>query len=187
MNFAIRPVTSPNGSTNKKSQRYRTFCFTAFIKSCTSFILIVAQLSSTTQATLKRQMNCPAHQFSARLTCLTEALAYVATICKQAGLKNNQQLRVELVIEELFTNSVNHGYGENCDHPIWIAASTSNESLSITYQDAAPAYNPLTRPTNINSTIGGLGVTLIETFAHTRYLYENGRNTLILTFHISSD
>lgn len=133
-------------------------------------------------------MNFLVHQFSARLASLTEALAHVATICKQAGLKNNEQLRVELVIEELFTNTVHHGYGEDCDRPIWIAAEISKESLCITYQDAAPAYNPLNRTTSrISSSIGGLGMTLIENFANTRYLHENGRNTLILTFPLSSD
>ncbi len=133
-------------------------------------------------------MNCSPHQFSARLTLLTEALTHVATICHQAGLSKNQQLRVELVIEELFTNTVRHGYGEDCDHPIWIAAEMNTESLCITYQDAAPAYNPLTRPINKSPyAIGGLGVTLIEKFAQPYYLHENGRNTLILTFQLSAD
>lgn len=133
-------------------------------------------------------MNCPVHQFPARLTSLTEALTHVAAICKQAGLSKNQQLRVELVIEELFTNTVRHGYGEDCDCPIWIAASTGEESLSITYQDAAPPYNPLSRPINTSPfAIGGLGVTLIEKFARPHYLHENGRNTLTLTFQLSAD
>jgi anti-sigma regulatory factor (Ser/Thr protein kinase) len=133
-------------------------------------------------------MNCPAHQFPARLSSLREALTYVAAICTQAGLKKNEQLRVELVIEELFTNTVCHGYGDDCDDPVWIAANVSNENLCITYQDAAPAYNPLTRPTNrIPSAIGGLGVTLVKHFAQARYFHENGRNTLILTFQLSSD
>lgn len=133
-------------------------------------------------------MNCPVHQFSARLASLTDAITHVATLCKQAGLSKNQQLRVELVIEELFTNTVCHGYGENCDLPIWIAADINADSLRITYQDAAPAYNPLTRQANKNLfAIGGLGVTLIEKFAHPCYRHENGRNTLILTFQLSSD
>ncbi len=133
-------------------------------------------------------MNYPAHQFSARLNSLTEALTYVTTICSEAGLKKNEQLRVELVIEELFTNTVCHGYGEDCDQPIWIAANVDNESLCITYQDAAPAYDPLSQTTNrASSAIGGLGVVLIKHFAQVDYQRENERNTLILTFQLSAN
>ena len=136
----------------------------------------------------KLQMNFPPHRFSARLAALTEALAHVASICKQAGLKHSEQLRVELVVEELFTNTVQHGYGEDCDQPVWIGANFSNDGLCITYEDAAPAYKPLDQITERPSpTIGGLGLTLIEKFAHTRYLHENGRNTIILTFSPTPD
>ena len=129
------------------------------------------------------QKDSSARHFPARLTALTEVLDHIAAICKQAGLKNDEQLRVELAVEELFTNTVRHGYGQDCDQPVWIAADNSNGSLCITYQDAAPAYNPLNRPTDrIPPPIGGLGVTLVENFAHTLYLHENERNTLIMTF-----
>jgi anti-sigma regulatory factor (Ser/Thr protein kinase) len=122
------------------------------------------------------------------MTSLTEVLAHMAAICKQASLKNNEQLRVELVVEELFTNTVHHGYGQDCDQPVWIAADSRDGSLCITYQDAAPAHNPLNRPANrILPPVGGLGITLIENFAQARYLYEDGRNTLILTFPPSHD
>ena len=134
------------------------------------------------------QMNSASHHFPARLTSLSEVLAHITAICKQAGLKNDEQLRVELAVEELFTNTVRHGYGQDSDQSVWIAADNNNGSLCITYQDAAPAYNPLERPTDrIPPPIGGLGVTLIENFAHTRYLHENGRNTLILTFLSAPD
>ena len=128
-------------------------------------------------------MNFAARRFPARLTSLTGVLAYMATICKQVGLKKNEQLRVELAVEELFTNTVCHGYGQDCDQPVWIAADNRNGSLCITYQDAAPAFNPLDRPAGrVPPPIGGLGVTLVENFANMRYLHEDGRNTLILTF-----
>ena len=121
--------------------------------------------------------------FSARLASLAEVLAHAVTICKQAGLNIDERLRVELAIEELFTNTVLHGYGKDCDEPVWISAEINSEGLSITYQDAAPAHNPLVRPIGrVAPAIGGLGVTLIENFAQARYLYEDGRNKLILTF-----
>lgn len=135
------------------------------------------------QTSPTRQMNFASRRFPARMAALTEVLAHMATICKQAGLAHQEQLRVELAVEELFTNTVCHGYGQDCDQPVWIAADSNNRNLCITYQDAAPAYNPMDRLTDRPPPpIGGLGVTLVESFANTRYLHENGRNTLILTF-----
>lgn len=133
-------------------------------------------------------MNFVARRFPARMSALTEVLACVGEICNQAEIKHNAQLRMELVVEELFTNTVLHGYGGDCDLSVWIAANFDNEKLCITYQDEAPAYNPLDRSNNITTpSLGGLGVALVERFAHTRYLHENGRNTLILTFQPSPD
>jgi anti-sigma regulatory factor (Ser/Thr protein kinase) len=133
-------------------------------------------------------MNSTARRFPARLACLTEVLIHMATICKQAGLKSIEKLRVELVVEELFTNTVHHGYGQDCDLPVWIAAYSSNGNLCITYQDAAPAYNPLTHVANKTPpSLGGLGVTLVQNMAQACYHHENGRNTLKLTFPPSPD
>lgn len=132
-------------------------------------------------------LNSSTRRFPARLASLVDVLSHTVAICKQAGLNNDEKLRVELVVEELFTNSVLHGYGQDCDEPVWIAADNNNGALCITYQDAAPAFNPLDRPADrVAPVIGGLGVTLVESFADTRYLYQDGRNTLILTFPPSS-
>ena len=128
-------------------------------------------------------MNFNSRQFTARLSSLGEVLTHTAAICREAGLNKDEQLKAELVIEELFTNSVCHGYGRDCDEPVWIAAENNDGNLCITYQDAAHAYNPLTRPvvTDVPE-IGGLGVTLVERYARPRYSLVNGRNTLLLSF-----
>ena len=129
------------------------------------------------------QTSSAARCFPARIASLTEVLAHMVEICKQVGLRNIEQLRVELVVEELFTNTVRHGYGQDCDQPVWIAADSRDGNLCITYQDAAPAHNPLDRPDDRTPPpVGGLGITLVENFAQARYLHEDGRNTLILTF-----
>ena len=128
-------------------------------------------------------MNSTVRQFPARLAALTEVLAHIAAVCDRSGMTKIEQMRVELAVEELFTNTVRHGYGRDSDQPVWIATETRDGSLCVTYQDAATPYNPLNRPAiTIPPPLGGLGVTLVENFADTRYRYEDGRNTLILTF-----
>jgi anti-sigma regulatory factor (Ser/Thr protein kinase) len=117
------------------------------------------------------------------MASLTEVIAHVAAFCEQAHLQSSETLRVELVVEELFTNSVLHGYGRDSEQSVWLTADIGNGSLCITYQDAAPAYNPLNRTDGkIAPLIGGHGVNLVEKFALVRYLYDNGRNTLVLIF-----
>jgi len=105
------------------------------------------------------------------------------SVCQQAGLNTREQLRVELAIEELFTNTVRHGYGQDSDQPVWISVGNDDGLLSITYQDSAPPFNPLNHhPDIIPPPLGGLGILLVENFAHTQYQYDDGRNTLTLTF-----
>ena len=51
--------------------------------------------------------------------------------------------RIELALEELFTNTVRHGYCRECDSPVWLEAIASPGELRLVYQDAAPAFDPL--------------------------------------------
>jgi len=130
-----------------------------------------------------KTINFPPRHFAARLASLNKVLAYTVSICNQAGLNNEEQMRVELVIEEIFTNTVCHGHGQDCDEPVWISAGNDNGNLCITYQDTAPAFNPLDRQADrVAPAIGGLGITLVERLAQPSYRYENGRNTLLLKF-----
>jgi anti-sigma regulatory factor (Ser/Thr protein kinase) len=131
-------------------------------------------------------MNAAAKAFPARMSALNGVLTHVAEICFKAGLTGDNKACVALVIEELFSNTVEHGYQQNSERPVWISAERDVSSLRLIYQDEAPAYNPLNRPKEtLAFKPGGWGVQLIENFAGTAYRYENGRNTLTLTFKIN--
>lgn len=122
---------------------------------------------------------------------LPEALDFVSSVCVENGFDQNTALRTTLVIEELFTNSVHHGYRNN-GGLIWLTARSDNQRLLVGYQDEAPAYNPLAmseaaiqamhahadcRP------VGGLGAILIMNLADSvSYRYRDGRNMLELVF-----
>ena len=100
-------------------------------------------------------------------------------------------LRVVLVVEELFTNTLRHGYGRECDEPIEIVLEADGDVVRLRYRDAAARYDPLggleasrealdapleARP------VGGLGVPLIAGLAEDiAYAFENGRNCLRMT------
>ncbi len=49
--------------------------------------------------------------------------------------------RVRIVVEELFTNTIKYGYGEECARPVRLHLS-ADPLLTLTYEDEAPPFNP---------------------------------------------
>ena len=49
--------------------------------------------------------------FEARFGMLPATAAFVAGFCARHGIARNDALRLTLIVEELFTNSMAHGYG----------------------------------------------------------------------------
>jgi anti-sigma regulatory factor (Ser/Thr protein kinase) len=114
---------------------------------------------------------------------------FLEAFCAESSLPRAAYLRLNLVLEELFTNTVKHGHRGDCDAPVWIAVSRSGDTLSVIYEDKAPPFNPyshLTEPA-VDATIsmrkiGGLGVLLTKELAASRdYAYLFGRNRIRLT------
>lgn len=129
--------------------------------------------------------------FPARLTALSDAASFAQAFCDRRGVSRDDALRLIFVIEELFTNSVRHGYRNEGDSPIRIALAVAEGRVTMLYEDWAPRYDPLDRfsapPLSLGApaegrAIGGLGVYLIgQLVAGARYAYENGTNRLWLT------
>ena len=130
-----------------------------------------------------------AAQFLARLDQLRPMQSFLEGFCAESGLPRAAYLRLNLVLEELFTNTVRHGHRGDCDAPVWIAVSRSGDTLSLLYEDKAPPFNPYARLTDpvVDATvsmrkIGGLGVLLTKQIAASRdYAYLFGRNRIRLT------
>ena len=87
-------------------------------------------------------MNTGSRVYLARMRMLHDALAFVAEFAAAANLSERDLLRLQLVIEELFTNSVMHGYGKECDEPIEIELSAAPGQVTARYEDAARHYDP---------------------------------------------
>jgi len=128
-------------------------------------------------------------QFLARLDQLRPMQAYVEGFCADAGMSRAGCLRLNLVLEELFTNTVKHGHRGDCDAPVWMALSRSGDSVQVVYEDKAPPFNPYAHVRDDSPDItlqlrkvGGLGVLLTKELAASRdYAYLFGRNRIRLT------
>jgi anti-sigma regulatory factor (Ser/Thr protein kinase) len=127
----------------------------------------------------------PPRRFNADIADLANLLADCRAACLMAGLDTQAMQRVELVIEEAFSNSVHHGYGGNSHLPVWLSHRILPDGLELVYQDAAPPFDPLHEaalPTDQRP--GGVGRVLMKTLpGDASYALVAGRNTLSFRFH----
>jgi serine/threonine-protein kinase RsbW len=128
--------------------------------------------------------------YPARLAAIADAAAFAQDFCRRRGVGLREASRLTLIIEELFTNTVRHGYRGDCDLPVRIALDTEAGAVTLLYEDAAPRYDPLARIRDLpeglatpfgSTAAGGLGVVLVGMLAASaRYAYEDGCNRLWL-------
>jgi len=129
--------------------------------------------------------------FPARLAALPDTAAFARSFCDRHGIEHDDALKLTLIIEELFTNTIEHGYRAESDASIRVALASQGGAVTLLYEDSAPRYDPLSNASARASTlgeeldtrsIGGLGVHLVrELTSDARYAYEDGSNRLWLT------
>ena len=113
---------------------------------------------------------------------------FIASVCAAGGVPRKTCLRLTLLIEELFTNTVVHGHGRDTEAPIHLTVDVGVDSIALTYEDTAPPYDPFATvrvPDEAASVeerpVGGLGVMLIAAMAErVDYTYAGGRNRISL-------
>jgi len=124
--------------------------------------------------------------FPARLDALGAVCALLERFCEAGAVARDDRLRLNLVLEELFTNTVRHGHGKDSDAPVWVGLEEASGQLSIEIEDTAPPYNPFARSVDVTlpveeRKIGGLGVHLArELSLGVAYAYVFGRNCVRL-------
>jgi anti-sigma regulatory factor (Ser/Thr protein kinase) len=131
--------------------------------------------------------------FPAKLARLRALREFVDAFCADASVGADHCLRLNLVLEELFTNTVRHGHGGDSEAPVWVILAATPGSLNLTYEDSAPPFNPYGKSPDASPDttlqmrkIGGLGVLLTRKLAASReYAYLYGRNRIRLGFALN--
>lgn len=126
--------------------------------------------------------------FPARRDALPQVDAFLGEVCGAAGLGRQTCLRLTLLVEELFTNTVVHGHGTDSEAPVRIECEVSPGRIALIYEDTGPAHDPFARvivpdaDADIeNRPIGGLGVLLVSAMAqHVEYQRAGDRNRISL-------
>jgi anti-sigma regulatory factor (Ser/Thr protein kinase) len=108
---------------------------------------------------LTRSVPAESDAFAALADLVEHALA-------QSGCARRDVLRLTLVLEELFTNTVKYGGGSA--HPVTVELSRNGpHSFTVRYEDGALRFDPFATKTSPETSVkqqrvGGLGLALVQ-------------------------
>jgi serine/threonine-protein kinase RsbW len=105
--------------------------------------------------------------FRGWLAAFAEVRALAESFGTAAGAEHDTTQRVVLVLEELFTNTVTHGYPGGAEGPVWVTLASQEGAIAVTYEDAGPAFDPFAHApapplAPEERAPGGLGLTLVR-------------------------
>lgn len=132
-----------------------------------------------------------ADNLSLKLESSLEALGQIERAVEEFGAEHEWPaellFHVQLTLDELATNVINHGYGES-GYSFQITVKSKPEAVQIELVDEARPFDPLKNAPHPaidagvqERKVGGLGVYIVkELMDELEYRRENGKNCLTL-------
>jgi anti-sigma regulatory factor (Ser/Thr protein kinase) len=114
--------------------------------------------------------------------------AFAEEFAQGQALPDRELARLLIILEELFTNTVKHGYsGEAPTGRIDVALAFGAGQLRIAFSDDGRPFDPLARPLpdldrpSADRPLGGLGLPILRSLVDdARYSRDGDRNHLVL-------
>ena len=114
---------------------------------------------------------------------------FLTDVCAAGGLPREACLRLTLLVEELFTNTIVHGHGGDSEASVSLDCRVEPSRIRLTYEDAAPPHDPFAaiqtpddKAPAEDRPVGGLGVLIVATMAEeAEYRRVGDRNRIFLT------
>jgi len=120
---------------------------------------------------------------------------FVDSACQQAGCSPGQRTRVQLVVEELFSNTVKYGRREAVPASVTLTVDFGGaHPMTLHYEDDAPKHDAFDQPDAADDLkasvtgrrVGGLGIVLVrELGTNVSYSWSGGKNRV--TFSVAQD
>lgn len=137
-------------------------------------------------------------RFDARLDAVPKAQAFIAQGLRRNGVAHDLVARSEMIVEELFRNTVLHGYRGDSTRPVWIGVCGDAHGAGFWYEDEAPPFDPLSADcAHLRRDLagpvdrldaGGVGLLLIRQLAtRIAYIHEAGRNRITVSWQPARD
>jgi len=111
---------------------------------------------------------------------------FVDRACQQAGCSPGQRTRVQLVVEELFSNTVKYGRREAVPASVTVTVDFGGaHPMTFQYEDDAPKHDAFGQAETedefkrsvTSRRVGGLGIVLVrELGKNVSYSYSDGKN-----------
>jgi anti-sigma regulatory factor (Ser/Thr protein kinase) len=105
------------------------------------------------------------HGHLGELKCL---VAETARFCREHSLGDEVEFELNLVLEELFTNSVRHGGCAGVENAVRVRLQLRDDGVHMEYSDRGQAFDPLgAPPPDLEASLeerqtGGLGIHLVR-------------------------
>jgi anti-sigma regulatory factor (Ser/Thr protein kinase) len=123
---------------------------------------------------------------------LRRVIRFVESFARHHALSRGERARLLIILEELFTNAVQHGDGGAAsESKIEIALALAAGRLTIEFSDAGGPFDPLSLPlpdldrSAATRPIGGLGLRIVRSLVDEgRYFRDGDRNRLELVRRI---
>jgi anti-sigma regulatory factor (Ser/Thr protein kinase) len=136
---------------------------------------------------------CLERSFPATATGMHAALEAIDQFCTASKIDAVLLARVRIAVEELFSNTIKYGYGEECERPVRLRLDSA-PAVTLTYEDDAAPFDPtLWRPaeraegSTDGSSVGRKGIMLILGLSSTaHYLPRPMGNCLEITFETAA-
>ena len=116
---------------------------------------------------------------------------HLANLGGLTNLSDKSILRINVCLDELFTNIVSYGFEDDSEHVIKFAVRVEDNLLIIEIEDDGTPFNPLEKidpdfPANVESAkIGGLGILIIRKLIDSiGYERKHGKNRLTMKKNI---
>ena len=130
--------------------------------------------------------------FKAQTEALSDVLGFVDSMLEKFECPMKIQTALCVAIEEVFVNVARYAYKDG-DGDVTLGIGFDQESRTITFrmEDEGVPFDPLAKPdpditlSAEDREIGGLGIFITKkTMNSVEYVYENGKNILIMTKRI---
>lgn len=105
------------------------------------------------------------------LAAIAAALPAIEAFCVQAGLTPRVANRVEVVIEEIVSNAIRHGFAPGSAQSVVLTARATEDAVLLAFDDDGAAFDPLAyaEPAPFadleTAQVGGLGIAAVRRLA----------------------
>jgi len=111
----------------------------------------------------------------------------VTAWCKQQALSEETVYEVNLIVDEVVSNIIRHGFGDGREHTIRFGIALDGDDVVMKVQDQGVHFNPLIVPAPDTSApmqarkAGGLGIYMVKKLTReVEYRREGSTNFLVM-------